>query len=247
MTLKVSAGAGAAGRRASWRFVGGEPALDFANTAEWHASGAPRETLASFADLVRWCRSAGLLARGPAAELLREAARHPAAAGKALRRAVEVREALYRLTLAVGRGAPPDTMDLAVFNRALGSALRHARLAAGKRGLSWIWGNGRRPLEACLWPVLDSAAELLTSERRSRIRQCADDRGCGWVFLDTTKNRSRRWCDMADCGNRAKARRFARGRRRPTRGDGAAARASPRRKERRDHERDRRRERSPNG
>ena len=58
-----------------------------------------------------------------------------------------------------------------------------------------------------LWPIVESAAELLTSERRSRIGQCADDRGCGWLFLDATKNRSRRWCAMGDCGNRAKARR----------------------------------------
>jgi predicted RNA-binding Zn ribbon-like protein len=58
-----------------------------------------------------------------------------------------------------------------------------------------------------LWPILRSAAEVLTSEKRTRLGQCADDRGCGWLFLDTSKNRSRRWCDMEDCGNRAKARR----------------------------------------
>ena len=58
-----------------------------------------------------------------------------------------------------------------------------------------------------LWPVVQSAVDLMTSPELDRVGQCADDRGCGWLFVDTTKNRSRRWCDMRDCGNRAKARR----------------------------------------
>jgi predicted RNA-binding Zn ribbon-like protein len=187
--------------------VTGELCLDFANTARWHASLHPIETLHSFEDFVRWSRSAGLLDRARAAVLLREARRHPTAARVALRRATLVREIVYRVVVALLRGERPRGTDLSTFNRAVRSALGHVRLTPLEGGLAWTWIREGRQLDSMLWPILDSAAELLTSDRRTRIGQCADDRGCGWLFVDTTKNRSRRWCDMGDCGNRAKARR----------------------------------------
>jgi predicted RNA-binding Zn ribbon-like protein len=58
-----------------------------------------------------------------------------------------------------------------------------------------------------LWPIVLAAAELLTSAGRARVRECAAH-GCGWLFLDTSRSQRRRWCTMASCGNRAKARRF---------------------------------------
>ena len=79
-------------------------------------------------------------------------------------------------------------------------------LSARDGGFAWAAGAPGTPLRRPLWPVLWSAADLLTSDRLARVRSCGDPR-CGWLFLDTSRNRSRRWCDMADCGNRAKARR----------------------------------------
>jgi predicted RNA-binding Zn ribbon-like protein len=189
------------------KLVAGAPCLDFANTADWHASARPQECLRRYEDLVAWCRRAGLLAPARAARLLREARRRPGAAQAALRRATALREAIYRIVVSLLRGSPPDPPDLAAFNRALASALRRSRIVSGGNGVTWAWEGDDRALDAMLWPIVESAADLLTSERRSRIGQCADDRGCGWLFLDTTKNRSRRWCEMGDCGNRAKARR----------------------------------------
>lgn len=189
------------------QFRGGELCLDFANTAQWHASGHPMETLTSFEEFVRWGRRVRLLDRAGAEGLLGEARRRPGEARAALKRVIVVREVLYRVIVALLLREPPREKDVALLNRQLRSSLVHARLAPTSGGFAWTWARDRRRLDWLLWPILDSAADLLTSDRRTRIGQCADDRGCGWLFLDATKNRSRRWCAMGDCGNRAKARR----------------------------------------
>ena len=81
----------------------------------------------------------------------------------------------------------------------------HARIVSTKEGFKWDWSE-ELALDRMLWFIARSAADLLTSGNLDRVRQCGDEE-CGWLFIDTTKNRSRRWCDMTDCGNRAKARR----------------------------------------
>ncbi len=113
---------------------------------------------------------------------------------------MELREALYRLFAGAAGGRAPDAGDLAVLNRAIG------RMQIG-RDLEWQWAAGPDALDAMLGPIVRAALELLMSERRDRVRVCAAD-DCVWLFLDTSKNRSRRWCDMKQCGNRSKVRRF---------------------------------------
>lgn len=81
----------------------------------------------------------------------------------------------------------------------------HLRLIATDSSFAWEWTETDQ-LEFILWQVVRSTADLLTSPERDRIRECAGE-DCGWVFLDLSRNRSRRWCDMEDCGNRAKAHR----------------------------------------
>jgi len=212
----------ATGRPGTWKLIAGEPCLDFANTADWHASDRPRETLHTFADLLEWCRQARLVEPRTAGEMQRAARRRPSAARAAWSRALALREALYRIALALARREPVPADDLATLNRALRSTLGHQSLEPTAAGLSRAWAPPRQPLDALLRPILESAVHLLTSDRHLRIGQCADDRGCGWLYVDTTKNRSRRWCDMTDCGNRAKARRHVERRRRETRKAGRA-------------------------
>jgi predicted RNA-binding Zn ribbon-like protein len=195
---------------AATKLVAGELCLDFANTADWHASAQPQETLTRYEALVSWAGRAGVLDASTARRLLREAAEHPIAASAALHRAITVREAIYRIAVGLLERQRPHPADLETLNRALASALPHRLVARGHDGFAWSWEPGSRALDQMLWPILWSAADLLTSEKRHRIGQCADDRGCGWLFLDTTKNHSRRWCDMEDCGNRAKAQRHYR-------------------------------------
>ena len=207
--------------RASARFASdlklaaGELCLDFANTVEWHASDAPQERLTDYASLVSWSREVGVVDDAGERRLRREAARHPAQAGRAWRQAIAVREMLYRVFVALIHGRPVDATDLGRLNRTLSDTLGHLRVEHEGDGLEWRWVGSPQDLRQMLWPIVHSAADLLTSDRRARLGQCADDRGCGWLFLDTSKNRSRRWCDMGDCGNRAKARRhYQRSRRR---------------------------------
>jgi predicted RNA-binding Zn ribbon-like protein len=92
-------------------------------------------------------------------------------------------------------------------NAGLSQSLGQARLHAGPTGFTWGWADNPGALDRLLWPVMQSAAELLTSDLVARVGECQDDRGCGWLFIDTSRNRSRRWCSMGGCGNRAKAHR----------------------------------------
>jgi predicted RNA-binding Zn ribbon-like protein len=130
----------------------------------------------------------------------------PAGGTRFLERARELREALYRIFTASTRGTAPASTDLDVLNAVLGEAMARFRLTALPDGISWTLRGGDRA-EGALELIALSAAKLLTSERLDRVKECASDT-CSWMFLDESRNRSRRWCDMADCGNRAKARRY---------------------------------------
>jgi predicted RNA-binding Zn ribbon-like protein len=184
----------------------GKLCLEFANTADWHAAPEPEEQLTSYADLVRWSRQLGLVTAREAAALVAQAAAQPALADELYTWALELREAIYRIFAAIAHAAPPAPADLATLNEALPQAFNGPALAAAGDHFTWCYHTGSG-LDRMLWPVLRSAALLLTSPDLDRVGQCADDRGCGYLFFDSSRNRSRRWCDMGSCGNRAKARR----------------------------------------
>jgi len=188
------------------KLLGGRLSLDFVNTADWHASDHPVEFLTSYSDLVAWSQHVGILTDHQAQRLLKKAARRPGDASTVLERAITLREAIYRIFSAISRGRPPQAADLATFNVELSEALAQSRIVSTAEGFTWDWADAEEALDWMLWPVAHDAAGLLTSEELDRVGQCADDR-CGWLFLDTSRNRSRRWCSMEDCGNRAKARR----------------------------------------
>ena len=182
--------------------------LDFANTMEWHASESPVETLNSYADLVEWSANRGIVSGDAKDSLLRKSEEKPGEAQAVLEKAREVRESIYQILSDAAHGNPIKISDLKGFNEALSSTLSHSRLAASEKGLRWEWDSRSDKLDSVIWPVVKSAVDLMMSEAMKRVGQCADDRGCGWLFWDSSRNRSRRWCDMSDCGNRAKVRRF---------------------------------------
>ena len=185
----------------------GRLCLEFANTNDWHASQRPVEKLHAYADLVAWGQGVGLLADDEAAALLAAAAHRPAEAEAALVRARRLREAIYRIFSALAAGREPPADDLAALNAAIARSYASQRLAQSAQSFAWTWDHDPADLDRILWPVARSAADLLTSDQLERVGECADDRGCGWLFLDTSRNHSRRWCGMEACGNRAKARR----------------------------------------
>ncbi len=182
----------------------GKLCLEFANTAEWHASPAPEETLRAYLDLVHWAQDVGLLDPGEAERLLGHAQANPALAQQIFDWALELREVIYRIFAAIAVHAAPAEEDLALLNEALPQALNGPALVPSGAGFAWRYHTGSG-LDCMLWPILRSAAMLLTSPDLERVGQCADDRGCGYLFFDSSRNRSRRWCDMNSCGNRAKA------------------------------------------
>ena len=188
-------------------FGAGDLCLDFANIADWHASPQPQERLNHYNDLLSWGKMAGILTEAETLRLLQSAQAHPSQAEAALARAIELREAIYRILVGQIERQPPSQADLETLNRTLQRALPHLRILASAQGFSQGWEEDGQDLERVLWPVAWAAADLLTSERLERVGQCADDRGCGYLFFDTSKNHSRRWCSMESCGNRAKAMR----------------------------------------
>jgi predicted RNA-binding Zn ribbon-like protein len=190
-----------------WDFDSGNLVLDFTNTAEFHASDDPDEKLESYPDLVSWSQAAGLLNKTESRDLLRLVDREPGKAEKTLENALNLREIIYRIISAVAHGDSPDTADLPTFNQHLSAALRKSQISPSDQGFSWSWQEAEDPADRILWTLVREAANLITSEQIKRVGECADDRGCGYLFIDTSRNHSRRWCSMEDCGNRAKAQR----------------------------------------
>ncbi len=190
------------------RFNLGKLCLDFANTAQWHASENPHEKLRSYQDFVDWSRKEGLLSEADAQKLMEKAANDPIASANALKRAIELREAIYSILSSVAASKFPKKGDLEILNRNLAKTMAHSRIIPTQSGYICDINGNKEELDWMLKPIVRSTAELLTSNELDRVKVCADDRGCGWLFLDKSRNRSRRWCDMKDCGNRAKAKRF---------------------------------------
>ncbi len=190
----------------------GNLALDFANTMDWHASDDPVETIPSYMHLIAWAHQSGVIDDSEADHLAGEAARRPADANRALARTRAAREAMFRIFRARASGVAPEPRDLRLFNRSLRRALAHLQIDSNKGELTWSWADKDVELERPWWAVARAAADLMVSPEARRVRMCADER-CGWLFVDTTRNRSRRWCSMESCGNRNKARRhYARAR-----------------------------------
>lgn len=194
-----------------FELTGGRLCLDFVNTVSGKRGANATQRLNNYRDLVSWSRQVGIFDQAEAKPLLTAAQQTPQQAEKIFREAIELRESLYRLFTAAAERSDPSAADLSVLNAALARSLVRHRLEyhEGRYSLNAIRADC--DLDCMLWPIAKSAAELITSEKElERIRVCeatAEDR-CDWIFLDETRNRTRRWCSMKDCGNRAKARRF---------------------------------------
>jgi predicted RNA-binding Zn ribbon-like protein len=179
---------------------GGDLALDFANTLGGLREGPwDDEWLHDYADLADWARHAGAIDAATAAALGRRATAHPRAAAVAFERAIAVRERLYAVVAALAAGHDPAVDDLAALRAAHRDALAGAGLV--RRGERLDWEFAGDDLDRPLGHVAVAAIDLLRSERLARLKQC---RTCRWVFLDVSKNASRRWCSMAHCGTGAK-------------------------------------------
>lgn len=187
---------------------GGVLCLDFANTvSRGRAPERITDHLASYADLVAFAGQSKIISPEGANDLLAYARQHGAEATRCFRKAISFRESLYRAFSASAAGRPAAAKDVEQIDDAAREALQHRKLAHANGGYRWEFDwNGRKTLDRALWAIAQSAAELLTSDTLNGVREC-DAQDCGWLFLDHSRNRSRRWCDMKTCGNRQKARR----------------------------------------
>lgn len=191
----------------SLELVGGRLCLDFVNTATARGNAGHRDYLTSYDALLTWGRHAGVISAKQLQILTASAAKKLQAALSALSLTVRLREAIYCLLSSAVRGRRPASADLLQVNRAFQEACRQRAVLQRGTGFEWGWEFDPGDLRAILWPVVLSTTELMTSPDITRVRQCARE-GCQWMFLDTSKNGSRRWCSMAVCGGRMKSQRF---------------------------------------
>ncbi len=189
------------------RIVGGDPALDFVNTED---GDPPMECLRNYGDLVAWSMRVGLLSTDEGKHLASEANRRPEDAEAVYRDALGLRGALYGVFRAVAEGGDAPERDLEILRGYERGALSRGRLVRRDERFAWTWDD-ERDLAGMLWPVAHAATRLLTSGDLDRLKLCA---GCYWLFLDASRNHSRRWCTMEICGTDEKMRRYVAKRRR---------------------------------
>jgi predicted RNA-binding Zn ribbon-like protein len=185
--------------------IGGNVSLDFVNTVDGTPGGEFEiDHFRDYGGLVTWSGHVGLLSEESARRLLREAGTRPSEAEATHARALELREVLYGIFAAIARGEHPSERDLETLRREECEVLARASLVPKDEGYGWEWPD-EVDLGRVLCPVVHAAVELLTSGPLDRIKTCA---GCDWLFVDESKNRSRRWCTMDVCGTHEKVRRY---------------------------------------
>jgi len=198
-----------------FEYIGGQFALDFVNTASRRDTEELRDRLQTYQDLVAWAAAAHALPDCAPGDLDKAAVQHPRIAAKSLEDARALREALYRIfkAFAAGQDAPSAPVaDMELLNAQFRRANAHRTLCCnnpnthGAPTFEWAWDANVAELDRVFWPVVLAAAELLTAGDPQRLKECGGEH-CNWLFLDQSKNRSRRWCTMQDCGNRVKAKR----------------------------------------
>lgn len=189
------------------KLLGGRLCLDFINTLDWRGAEKPVEFLNTYQDLVVWSRYVGICTPGEARRLATMAKGSDAEAHQVRQRAIELRETMYRIFSSISQNKSPSKKDLAGFNQQLAASMQAPQIVRLKDGYNCDTIGDKTRLDWFFNPIVSSAVELLVSVELQYIKSCADP-ACGWLFLDTSRNKRRRWCDMQDCGNRAKASRF---------------------------------------
>ncbi|HEX7735295.1 MAG TPA: ABATE domain-containing protein [Ktedonobacteraceae bacterium] len=190
-----------------FEFSGGRVCLDFINTLSDRWRVQPVEVLHTYADLLAWARLAQILDEKQSAQLERGAEQQPELAARGLVEIKQARNVLFQMMSKIAGGKPGNAWEIGQFNQLFTASMTHLSLMPSGPGFAWHWSEQGNSYHLPLWPIIRDAAELLTSPDLRFVRMCASD-DCDWLFLDTSKNHSRRWCDMNTCGNRAKARRY---------------------------------------
>lgn len=190
-----------------FEFTGGALCLDFSNTVYRRPAPVPRDRLVDYAGLLAWAVEARAITRRQERRLRNLASRQPGAARKIFVHAIALREAIFALFSALARHRSPSPDAFPAIEAAFGSQRRLWRLKSATAGPVWMWTGANLRLDFPLWAITRSAIALVLSPGVRDLRECGA-RDCAWLFLDASRTRRRRWCDMRICGNREKFRRF---------------------------------------
>jgi predicted RNA-binding Zn ribbon-like protein len=182
----------------------GHPALELVNTLDMRFSGQPIDLIPTYKDLLRLTTQLQLLTAAQARKLARTVGEEEGR--RVLASTAGLREALAKVLYGRLDGTRLPAGELQIRERQFHVAAMHRRLLAGESHLVWSWSGVERQAEIPLWMLAQAAADLLVSSDAELIKDCGDPT-CRWLFLDVSKNHTRRWCDMKTCGNRMKARR----------------------------------------
>jgi len=187
------------------RIVGGNVALDLLNTQNGAAGAEPEDdVLTDYQDVLAWACHVGVITAAEERRLRRRAREEPANADAAFQRARETRAYLYDIFDAVAQGKAPARAELQRLQRDEAEALTHGRLVADDGQYRWSWADDR-DLGRPLWPIIHAALTLVTDGPIDRVKGCAS---CRFMFVDESRNRSRRWCSMDDCGTEDKMHKY---------------------------------------
>jgi predicted RNA-binding Zn ribbon-like protein len=199
-----------------WKFVSGRLCLDFINTVDTRLEQKVRNSTAftfrtdklnSYTDLVEWAKVAGILDDVDKNRLVRMASQDVRKADRVFAKAIALRESLFRVFKYIIEKWEPSSTDIEILNRECAIARNRQKLIYSSNKFTWNLEADEVELDSIIWLIALSSAELLSSKELARVRQCPGI-NCGWLFLDSSKNLSRQWCDMKDCGNLAKVRRY---------------------------------------
>jgi predicted RNA-binding Zn ribbon-like protein len=195
-----------------YRYVGGDPAIDFVNTVDWTERGIEKDRFTSYSRLLEWAEGAGVTAPAELDALRKAAARDEYAAGGVVRDAVELRDLLERIFSRLVRGKRThdevEALNQGWLRRATSELALMDRAASAGGSFTLGWPRAANALESPLWSVAWSAARLLASDDAAHIRRCGGI-DCGWFYVDRSRNGLRRWCQMETCGTIMKSRRRA--------------------------------------
>jgi predicted RNA-binding Zn ribbon-like protein len=188
------------------RLDGGNLSLNFVNTIHDRYEEPLEDYLHNYLDLITWANFADAINSSQKKRLLQRSRENQEEANQVYKDSIQLREAIYQCVVSLINRDEVSAVNMQVINQWVSKAFSNLELAQLDNSFVLDWKAENSGLESVLWPIIRSFADLVTSDDRGRIKQCSN---CGWVFVDNSKNKSRRWCSMETCGNRVKAQRHA--------------------------------------
>lgn len=191
----------------TFELIAGRLCLDFANTLDHRLSGNPEDKLNGYAELVEFGQQTGVFSASETRQLRHEGRKNKGEASRLFQHAVAMREMIFRILSAVAARREVSEGDVGALNAELRRLNTTSLIAPGNGGGAWRWVEKSSGAEKLIGRIVRSAMELLSSEDIERVKECAAET-CGWLFIDGSRSRNRRWCEMRTCGSQHKARAY---------------------------------------